>query len=117
MDVYEVVERLDAWAREAMIDHRTGVPPDAKFDIKPSSSSSLVAHERDPSMSSVRTRGFNLDFRFSPGEPDESVEAVEPRLRDALQTDPTLGAALRQAMSSWPRSDPCTIRPTRASGA
>jgi hypothetical protein len=82
MDAYEVVRRLDEWVREAMIDESTGVPPAAKFDIQASSSSS---------MRGVRTRGFNLDLRFAPSEPDEVIEAVEPRLRRALERDPTLG--------------------------
>ena len=65
-----------------MIDESTGVPPDAKLDIQPSSSSILGG---------VRTRGFNLDFRFAVSEPDAGIEAVQPRLRRALEEDPTLG--------------------------
>jgi hypothetical protein len=65
MDASEVVQRLDEWVREAMIDESTGVPPDAKFDIQPSSSSILGG---------VSTRGFNLDFRFAPSKPDEAID-------------------------------------------
>jgi hypothetical protein len=82
MDAYEVVRRLDEWVREVMVDERTGVPPDAKLDIKPSSSSR---------MGGVRTRGFNLELRFAPNETDETIEAVAPLLQRAVKQDPTLG--------------------------
>ena len=82
MDAYEVVRHLDEWVRETMVDERSGVPPDAKLDIQPSSSSVLDG---------VHTRGFNLDLKFAPNETDEAIKAVEPRLRRALQQDPTLG--------------------------
>ena len=82
METSEIVRRLDEWARAEMIDHRTGVPPIAKLEIRPSSS--FTGGES-------RTRGFNLDFAFAPSEPDEAIQAVAPRLRTALERDPTMG--------------------------
>jgi hypothetical protein len=82
MDAYEIVRGLDEWARQAMIDERVGVPPDAKLEIRPSSSSTVA---------DAHTTGFNLDFTFASSEPDDAINAVAPRLRRALQKDATLG--------------------------
>jgi len=94
----EIVRNLDEWVREALIDSRVGVPPDAKLDVRPSQLPFLMGPiqpgESAPD-GGIRYRAFDLAIAFPAHAEPREIEAVVPRLEDVLRADPTLGGRFR----------------------
>ena len=93
----EIVRNLDEWVREALIDPHVGVPPDAKLDVRPGFDflcGPIPPGESEPD-GGIRDRAFELRIAFPAHAEPREIEAVVPRLEDALRADSTLGGRFR----------------------
>jgi hypothetical protein len=95
LEPHEITDRLDDWVADVLKDERLGLPPDAKLQVRPSSSMGslfgYVVESKSEPTTGIRSRGFNLAFKFRDDEDPELVDEVPDRLREAIESDPTLG--------------------------